>query len=166
MNDSLTYERLRELLNYESTTGIWTWIKRTSNRIKVGDIAGSQDPEGYWLIVVDRKHYFSHRLAWFYMTKEWPKNQIDHRDVDPSNNKWDNLREASHGPNAANAKRRRTNTSGFKGVCFCKRARKWSAQITINKDHKNLGLFDTPKEAHSAYVKAAEEYFQEFARAA
>src|ERR1700726_3642325 len=62
------------------------------------------------------------QLAWFYMTGRWGRATIDHRDGNPANNRWKNLRVATPSQNNANRRRPRNNTSGFKGVCLTRNA--------------------------------------------
>ena len=69
----ITAERLRAILHYDPETGIWTWLIAASNNVKVGDVAGSKEKQGYWVIVIDYRRYKAHRLAWLYMTGEWPQ---------------------------------------------------------------------------------------------
>jgi hypothetical protein len=114
--------------------------------------------------MIDRRAYLAHRLAWLYMTNEWPLCNIDHKDGDKTNNKWANLRLASVSQNAANKKRPATNTSGFKGVYWAPKSQKWAAQIEVNGHSIYLGLFATREGAHAIYCKAATEYFGGFAR--
>jgi hypothetical protein len=59
----LTAERLRELLSYEPTTGLLRWKIRTSNRVRVGDVAGSSRVDGCRKIVIDGVSYLAQRLA-------------------------------------------------------------------------------------------------------
>jgi hypothetical protein len=93
---------------------------------------------------------------------EWPTDLIDHANGDPSDNRLCNLREANRATNAANARRPRDNTSGFKGVSWAKSARKWRATLA----GKHIGIYDTKEDAASAYARAAKELHGEFARSA
>ena len=162
----LTAERLRELLHYDSDTGVFTWrVDRRGGR-KAGDVTGARHGRGYVVIGIDNKLYLAHRLAWLWMTGAWPEDKIDHMDLDRANNRFANLRPATESQNKANAPLRRDNTSGFKGVSWHSAVNRWAAQIHHNKRHYHLGLFDRPEEAHDAYVAAAERLFGEYARAA
>jgi hypothetical protein len=88
----------------------------------------------------------------------------DHIDGNGLNNRESNLRSATHTQNMCNRGKQRNNTSGFKGVYFHKRARRWAAQIKLNQRWIYLGLFDEPEEAAHVYDAAALKYFGEFAR--
>ena len=103
----LTIERLREVLNYDPITGIFTWKKSVSNRIKVGEVAGHPKCGGgrYHGIRIDSRLYLAHRLAWFYVHGKWPSDLVDHKDRNGLNNAIDNLREASQSHNLANSVR-------------------------------------------------------------
>src|ERR1051326_8239763 len=98
------------------------------------------------------------------MKGRWGRPTIDHRDGDRTNNRWDNLRRATSSQNNANRCRPRNNTSGYKGVFFCRKSRKWRACVCKNGKTKHLGGFLTPQEAHNAYVVAARKLHGEFAR--
>jgi hypothetical protein len=165
MRADITPELLKELVSYDPMTGEFHWKKSRSNRVAVGARAGSAVRRGkkvYRVININRQPEYEHRLAWLYMTGNWPEIEVDHRDGNSIDNKWANLREASKTQNAGNTRQRSNNTSGFKGVSFNKNAGKWAAQVM--KIH--LGLFDDPALAHAAYVSKAKELFGEFARAA
>ena len=98
---SLTHDRLKELLNYCPDTEWWmALIKR--KQLNIGDRAGSLGCQGYWRLKVDGRSYLSSRLAVFYMTGEWPLSEIDHKDLDHANDRWNNLRPATHSQNIAN----------------------------------------------------------------
>lgn len=86
---------------------------------------------------------------------------VDHRNGDGLDNRRANLRVATFADNARNARLRKDNTSGFKGV---KRAgSRWYAQIRVNAKRLHLGSFATPEEAHAAYCRAATQHFGAFA---
>jgi HNH endonuclease len=97
----LTAEILRVLLTYDPATGIFRWRVRAGPRA-AGSIAGSKSDDGYWVIGLGGKVYKAQRLAYLYMTVEWPPGQIDHRNIDHADNRWDNLRLADTSRNKAN----------------------------------------------------------------
>src|ERR1043166_2099295 len=107
---------LRELLRYDAETGEFRWEKRMSRSVRAGDVAGVTDRDGYRRITIAGRIYPAHRLAWLYMTGTWCSVLVDHRDGDPSNNRWDNLRRATVSQNNANRRLHRNNKCGFKGV--------------------------------------------------
>jgi hypothetical protein len=181
MATELTAEYLRSILDYDPATGEFRWKTRTPymlgrskysapkwNSHFAGRIAGSVNGGGYRHIGINGKAHQAHRLAWLYMTGEWPKELIDHRDCDNSNNRWENLREATNVENSRNARRRSDNKSGTKGVVWVRRHSKWRAQISDNGKRRYLGYFDADKlnDAAIAYAKAARELHGEFARVA
>jgi len=158
----ITADRVREVLRYDANTGVFTWLVSVGC-VKVGDIAGSGDGDGYVAIMIDGRHYKAHRLAWLYVTGELPSLQIDHANGTRDDNRWANLREATQSQNLANSSRRSDNTSGFKGVG--QRRGRWRAQIRKDGRRIHLGTFSTPEAAHAAYLKAANDHHGEFARA-
>lgn len=162
--NALTVERLRELLHYDPETGVWV-RKVAFPNAPVGSIAGCRHKKHNTILIrVDGFLYTSHRLAWLYMTGKLPVLEIDHRDTDPTNNKWNNLREATGVENCANKKPHKDNKSGLKGVFPNKK--RWSSKIMKNGNRVHLGTFDTPEQAHEAYTKASYEINGEFARVA
>lgn len=164
MNCELSAERLRELLHYNPETGDLTWITDLTNNVRAGDRAGTRNSKKYLQIRVGKRFYQAHRLAWLYMTGEWPAHHIDHINCIRDDNRWCNLRPASRTQNLANTKRYLNNTSGFKGVSFHRPSQKWLAQIRANNVFHYLGIYKTPEEAHAAYCSAATKLFGEFAR--
>ena len=161
----LTVEHLREALHYDPTTGKMIW--RANRLLKlIGKEAGTPYDSGLINIMVNGGLYKRYRLAWFYMTGEWPEGDIDHKDCDPANDRWDNLRLATRAQNEWNKPKRRNNTTGFKGVWYDARRRKFTAEITHNYKYQYLGSYDTPQEAHVAYARAAKQYRGEYARTA
>ena len=157
----ITVERLRECLDYDPATGLFKRLINTSSRWKAGLITGSKhrDCES---IRFDGKSYRAHRLAWFYMTGDWPPHEVDHINMNPHDNRWSNLRLATRSQNGANKRAYSTNTSGLKGVAWHKRGNKWRATV----GRKHIGLFDCPAAAHFAYIVAADGVYGKFSRAA
>jgi hypothetical protein len=164
----LSAERLRELLRYDPKTGKWFWLASPNQRIRVGSEAGSLMGSGHRMIKAFGCKYLAHRLAWLYMTGEWPNDDVDHKNGKPDDNRWCNLRLATASQNIANSKRRRDNTSGFKGVSYHRhnrsRSKKWRAVIFHGGRQHYLGHYTTPEEAHAAYCAAAKDAFGKFAR--
>ncbi len=158
-----TQERLQELFDYSVTTG-HLYHRQGRNQ---GQIAGGvTGAKGYRHVWVDRLLFRAHRLIWCWVTGEDPINQvIDHADRATDNNAWHNLRLADRCQNLSNCKRHKDNASGFKGVSWDKRTQRWEAKICHQRKQMSLGRFDTPEEAHAAYVAAAERLHGEFARA-
>jgi hypothetical protein len=160
----LTVERLREVLHYDTETGNFVWLVSTSNRVRVGAVAGNASGHEYHRIRVDGGLYYAHRLAVFYQTGQWPKNKVDHKSINKRDNAWDNLREATNQDNSANVPVSKNNSVGLKGVS--RDGKRYRAHITIKGKYNHLGNFATPEEAHAAYLIAANDNFGEFARAA
>ena len=158
----MTRARLRALLHYEPRTGEFHWRKRTSPRVRTGHIAGMLNRDRYRLIVLDGRAYPAPRLAWLYMTGKWCSLVIDHRDGDPSNNRWANLRRATRSQNSANRRVPRNNAWGLKGVSLHRG--RWCATICKKGRKHFLGCFSTPQEAQAAYVKSERKLFGVFAR--
>ncbi len=165
----LTQARLKSLLHYEPETGVFTRLVRTSSRVTVGEQAGFVSRHtGYRRIKVDGHAYVASRLAWLYMTGEWPDALIDHQDTVKTNDAWANLRAATHAENMRNRHAAKSKEHPLKGVYLRKdaiRMRPWAAMIRLNGKLKHLGSFSRPEEAHAAYATAAEASFGSFARA-
>ena len=160
----LTAERLRELLHYDKATGAWTWRIQRYRSMKPGDPAGCLNKVGYWVIRVENRLYLAHRLAWLYMTGNWPTDQIDHKNMIRADNRWENLRAADNAGNNQNRPGSKTSISGVKGVSLDPRCDRWSARIYANGIQYNLGYYGTIGEAAAAYEKAAIDLHGEFAR--
>lgn len=156
----LTHKALKGEVEYKPLTGLFYRLK-THRTVKAGDVAGgihqlSQHPKSYIRIGVLGKYYSAHRLAWFYMTGQWPVRDIDHINQDSLDNRWANLRECSHQENGQNQKKYTNNTSGTTGV-HLRSSGKWRARIFYKGKHINLGNFDSFDAAVLARKNAAKE---------
>jgi hypothetical protein len=87
----------------------------------------------------------------------------DHTNHDGRDNRKINLRICTNNENLRNRPKNCNNTSGFKGVSWHKRDKKWTAQIQVNFRLKFLGYFNDRVEAAKVYNRAAIKYFGEFA---
>jgi hypothetical protein len=145
---------LKSRFDYKQEAGALVWKQPISHKAKVGERAGSKLANGYWYINLGKRMFLVHRLIFLYMTGRWPNHYIDHINGDRSDNRWDNLREATAAENLHNMKTPASNTSGLRGATWDKRLGKWHAQIRANNIRRHLGYFDTKEEAHAAYVAA------------
>jgi hypothetical protein len=144
----LTQDRLKELLDYDSNTGIFT---QKSSRDMIRS-PGSINTDGYLLIRVDNHSYSAHRLAWLFMTGKFPDGALDHINGNRADNRIDNLREVT---NRQNAQNRSCHREGhLPGTTFIAKSQKWKSQIRINGKRKHLGYYDSQEEAHKVYLKA------------
>jgi hypothetical protein len=173
-----TPEQLRELLRYEPDTGKLFWKERPLSMFPSPRHQGSWNtryagrealielhPSGYLRGRVFNRVYYAHRVVWATVHGLWPDAHIDHINGDKADNRLVNLRAATQQQNNRNTGKRKDNASGFKGVCFHLRSKKWMASISIGGSKSTyLGLFDTPEEAHAAYCSAAQKHHGEFAK--
>ena len=142
-----TVREIKAQLDYNPETGVFTWIQ-TKQKQLIGKEAGSINLSGYRQISIKDSVFSAHRLAFCYMTGDWPEKQIDHINGNRSDNRWSNLREVSHQVNSQNRK--------GTGSTLIKRG--WKAQITVNYKCKNLGCYATEEEATAVYLEAKNKY--------
>lgn len=153
---------LRRILNYSPDTGVFTWLQ-PAGKLNAGAVAGSPNGSGYVHIQIAKKLHKAHRLAWLYMTGEWPTLFIDHRNMITGDNRWDNLRQATRSQNACNKGVPNTSKSGVKGVESMPNGT-FLADVTIDGKNTYLGTFATLEEAHAVVCAAREQMHGEFAR--
>lgn len=144
----VTQDRLKEILEYDPNTGLFTRIKKVSIGAKIGDVAGSKYSNGYINISIDGKRYGAHRLAILYMTGEFPEFNADHINGIRDDNRWENIRSVTHRENCLNQRMPRHNSTGFVGIY--KEQGKWRARVQFNKKNIHLGCFDDLNDAISA----------------
>ena len=165
-------ELLHECFDYDPETGVLAWKKRPPqhfatttmwkrwNTRYAGKPAGLINHNGYWLVAIDDRKYLAHRAIWKMTTGKEPPLIIDHKDGNPANNRWSNLRAATALEQQWNRRLGKTNSSGFKGVC--RHRSKWIAQIRVNGANRYRGVYETPEQAAAAYEAAARELHGEF----
>ena len=111
----------------------------------------------------NKKFYYLHRLIYKYHNEDFDltdtskNNFIDHININPLDNRIENLRVVNQSQNNKKRNKQKNCSSKYIGVCWFKRDSKWKAAIAIDGKKKNLGLFDTEEEAHLAYKKAYNE---------
>jgi hypothetical protein len=163
MKKTLTREMLHELLHYNPDTGVFVWrVRPKSTRINVGDEAGGISNDGYLRIRINGFRHLAHRLAWLYVHGEFPPNFVDHINGSRQDNRLVNLREATRTENARNRARRRDNSSGFTGVSFDNKSKKWRAQCSLNGRRTRICGFSTPQEASEAYEQFIAAHWGDF----
>lgn len=170
MSKKLTQKHLKEALDYNPETGIFIWLERdreyfpteesskTWNTRFSGKVAGYKDKRGYLQICVNGKKYWAHRLAFLYMTGDFPENDTDHINQKKSDNQWKNLRGVTNQENHKNLGMYPNNASGFTGVSFCKGNNKWETYIYAKGKRKYLGYFTNINDAIEARKAANIEY--------
>lgn len=159
-DEILSAARVREVLDYDPATGVFRWKVKSAIRIKVGDLAGAINKHGYRYIKVDTKCLKANRLAWLYVTGEWPCHFVDHINGIKSDDKFSNLRDVRHAENIQNERKARANSkSGVLGVTRHHRSGgQWRADIGVSGKNVYLGPFKTIEEASQAYLEAKRMY--------
>lgn len=159
----LTHARLLEVVCYDPLTGRFTWLISNSVRVRVGSEAGAgRNSRGYRRIQIDKRRYAAHVLAWFYMTGQWPAEEIDHWNRDTGDNRFTNLREATRKQNNENKRQYARSTPGTRGVYS--EGQKWRASVRHNKRQIHLGSFDAVEDAQAARRAAEDQLFTHHVR--
>jgi len=163
MADSpLTHEQLKELLSYDPATGVFVWKTRRNQLSDIGQRAGTIHVRGYRVIRIDESGYQAGRLAWFYMTGQWPKSEIDHKNRIRDDDRFSNLREATSQQNALNRSRR--NATGIPNVHARKHGHMNYEVVFWDSPTKSLIYrFKTLEEAKLARDRIAKERHGDFA---
>ena len=154
----ITQEELKKLLHYDPETGVLTWVEGKRKNARAGWVMKNQDGKSYYQLWIRYKYYYSHRLAWLYMTGSLPEYEIDHIDGNGCNNKFLNLREVDRYENHKNRRIPSNNKSGLIGVCVSKKYMSWRSQIKVRNKQIHLGFFDNIFDASCARKSAEIKY--------
>lgn len=134
-------------------------LYKHSNHKKVGSVCGS----GYVYISLNKKRYLAHRIIFCILNGYLPK-YIDHINGNKSDNRIENLREATLSENQRNTSKRLTNKSGYKNICWEKGRLKWRVDIRLGDGkYKVIGRFEKISDAVVAAVNARKIYHGNFA---
>jgi len=170
----LTAEIARELLTYNPDTGKLFWKERPAKYFNNPNYTKRWNTqwagkEAFKAITYRKsgqisrldghllnKKYLAHRIAWLIYYSEWPKNEIDHINQDPTDNRIENLRDVTHAENNKNRTLQNNSTTGYLGVS--KHHGKYRAEICINNIKKHLGCYDTVEEAAAVRAVASINY--------
>lgn len=162
----LTQQYLKECLDYNPETGVFTWKERPLHYFKreangkgwnkrcAGTQAGAIDGKGYVQINLCGKLHRAHRLAFLFMEGRMPDGEVDHLNHVKTDNRWVNLRETDVSGNRTNQKLSSASTCGHTGVYFNRRRKKWVAQIKKFSQIRYLGSFDDIEDAVAARKQA------------
>ena len=146
---------LWELFSYNPLTGELFWLVRRSSQTRLDHAAGFIDAYGYRSIKVNNFQIRAHRLVWAWVTGADPGSvQLDHKDHNKTNNRIWNLRLCTDTEN-------RANILGMKG--WCRANGRYKARLIHNGKVMYLGTYDTPEEAHAAYLSARKRLHGSFA---
>lgn len=166
---SLKNELLNDIkthLSYDRNTGLFLWLTNRGGKARAFTYAGYKDPDGYTRIQYNKKSWLAHHLAWFYIYGTLPDTDIDHINEIKTDNRPRNLRKVFGSiQNLNKSKPRADNKStGLKGVTVNKQKHqeRYVAAITLHGKRKYLGIFDTPEEAHSAYLVAKKDLLENY----
>jgi hypothetical protein len=179
----ITQDYLRSILDYDPESGIFIWRERSAemfpnetprrssanqaacwNTRYVGRPAGTFRDGEYTIVRIPghKSQVLAHRLAWFWFYGVWPSGDIDHVSRDKTDNRISNLREATRSQNQINRAHRRDNVLGVRGVC--RHSGRYVAQISFNRRHIYIGMYETLEDAKRAYEAEAARLYGDFAR--
>ena len=152
--EGITYKDVRNLLNYDETTGKVTYrLTVSGGRGKAGDeVDYLPHVRGYKRITINSRVYLLHRVIWLWWYGYWPENIIDHINRNPTDNRICNLREVSNQCNVRNSKVGKNNTTKVVGVCPA--GKKYEAYLKLNYKKRGLGIHDCFTEAVSHRLAA------------
>jgi hypothetical protein len=174
-------EMIKACVSYDQVTGQFTWKTRPDGHFSSHRAAASWNTRfsgkpvmktnrGYIILTITvdgaESYTMGHRAAWALMTGAMPEFEIDHINGIRGDNKWTNLRQATHQQNQWNKSASARNKSGFLGVHkHSQNKGKFVAQIRSCGITKHIGIFDSAEEAALAYQSASSAIHGEYMRA-
>lgn len=150
-------EYLIEHFHYNTEAGELIWKKPPKTKpYLLGKQAGTIDEDGYTKVRIKNRHYKLHKLLWLLEYGEWVTYpyEIDHDDVDPSNNRITNLKKVTRRENDQNKKIHKEGK--LVGAYYLHSRSKWHSYIKYNQVRYHLGSFPTEYDAHLTYMNAVE----------
>jgi hypothetical protein len=156
----ISQEYLKYLFDYKD--GELYWKVKFTDKVNIGSLVGHMK-HGRRYTKINKKDYLVHRLIYLYHHGYLPKC-VDHMDCDMSNNRIENLREATRSQNNYNSRLSKANTSGAKGVTWKKERNKWKVEFYIDKKLCFFGSYSDFEEAKSVAIAKRNEHHKEFAR--
>lgn len=153
-------EYFRKVFDY--VDGELYWKQKVSPKVVVGNLAGDIC-NGRRRIRLNKKSLLAHRII-FMMHYNYLPSLVDHIDGDITNNRIENLREATYSQNQQNRKLGKDNTSGYKNVQWKKQKQKWMVEVKKDKNRIFVGYFDDLELASFAAEEARIIYHKEFSR--
>ena len=151
---------LHERLEYDPETGCFRWKNPTARQAKSW-FRGNTSVRDYRRLYIDGEHKMAHVVAWRLMTGAWPTHEVEHKDRQQGNNRWDNLRPATHQQNMFNRSVGKNSLTGVVGVS--RFGARFRATLGLNGKRISLGLFDTIEAASAARKAAAEKHYGSYA---
>lgn len=171
-----TVEFLRVCMVYTPRTGLLRWrvrprnhfanaqaYSRWNNRYAGKEAFGYVHTKRAKYGAVGNRWFYAHRVIWKIVTGKDPLFPPDHRDRNPANNQWKNLRKATPSQNGMNHSLRCDNSSGHAGVFFNANERRWKAQINAGGKRLHLGTFGKCSDAIAARQVAERKMHGRFA---
>ena len=160
----ITHEYIKQCFSYNKETGLLRWLQRPRNHFLTthefkrwntrysGSVAGSPSHKKasgttYLQVKIGGRLYPNHRVIVLFVTGTFPANEVDHKNRNGKDNRWENLRDVTAKENMRNKSLQENNKSGHSGVTFDKEKTKWRARISDGEKRIHLGYFDTLDEA-------------------
>ena len=162
MIDSVfTSEQLKDVFLYKE--GMLYWKDRAKRRIKKQGQASWLGKNGYYYVSIGKQKFKQARLIWI-MFNGGTDKFIDHINNVSTDDRIENLREATPAENMYNRRRFRISSTGYRGVSYCKFTGRYVGEVRAQGKRVFFGRFDTPEEANNACIKAREQYHGSFVR--